>query len=211
MWKIPPVLELLGNVFPFCFSSWNLHVIKYYYTQIEDDISTDVSVSTGVEEDEEDGERVDTSIRSTKRPLTSVKNEQYKTLKKKKEAQENDLLEQAIICLKKDNEKGELSSKKAEDDDDQFGKFAACELRTLQDQHIKRQAKWKIQSALHEAQCVNYDRQSPMPWPNATTFDNRPMYNQMQRQPFPGHFTTPSPSPSINQYSSCVDADNQMD
>ena len=95
---------------------------------------------------------------STKRPLTSKTGQ--KSAKKKREAQENELLEQAILCMK--NESQEKQASKKPDDDDLFGQFITAEIRSIQDPYIKRQTKWKIQSAINEANSILYAQQAPV-------------------------------------------------
>ena len=135
---------------------------------------------------------------STKRPLTSKTGQ--KSANKKREAQENELLEQAILCMK--NESQEKQASKKPDDDDLFGQFITAEIRSIQDPYIKRQTKWKMLSAINEAHSILYAQQAPVSWPGRTWENRAPVAN------FPlNSFSQPwkeiSPTPShISQSSS---------
>ena len=74
----------------------------------------------------------DDTIRSTKRPLPVGKQSVNK--KKKKEAQEDILLQKAIQCMERSDNK--------EDEDDIFGRYVASELRSTFIQSVWQSGKF---------------------------------------------------------------------
>ena len=167
-----------------------------FYTQVDEDTSDTIELED-LDEDRQNEEETD--VHSTKRPLAAKKNPQ--AAKKKREAQESELLEQAILCMKQDSEERKGCSKKT--DDDLFGQFIAAEIQSIRDPYIKRQTKWKIQLAIHEAHNMLYSQQPPVPWPGLTWETTTPMANIP-----PNSFSQPwkdiSPTPSHLSQSNAV-------
>ena len=64
---------------------------------------------------------------------------QVKRVQRKREAQEKELLEQAILCMKKESQEKQASKKP--DDYDLFCQFITADIRSIQDPYIKRQTK----------------------------------------------------------------------
>ena len=89
--------------------------------------------------------------------------------KRKKEAQEVELLEKAILCMEKEGKEESC----VKDVDDIFGQFVACELRAIQDDSEKRLKKFKIHSIFYGAENTNLHSHtmqgswfpSPFPYP----------------------------------------------
>ena len=135
-------------------------------------------------EDEEEPSAEESSIEpiSTKKPTNKATANEKLTPRKRIEAKENELLQVAIECLKEEGTK-----KGSEDADELFGKFVASELRTISDEHIKRQAKWKIQFALFEVHDFLHHNQPP-PWPNAYGACDPPLPRHIAPSPTPSQF-----------------------
>ena len=116
--------------------------------------------------------------------------------KKKKEAQEDILLQKAIQCMERSDNK--------EDEDDIFGRYVASELRSIDNIHTKRLAKWQIQSIIfnvHSGTAIQPERRPSWQFPGQ-------QFNCDQAQSiFPPPFTHPrlqrtssSPFASSSQY-----------
>lgn len=92
------------------------------------------------------------------KPASSSMNvaKEKQTKKRKREAQEDLLLEKAISCL----EKGRNDSKDR-DTDQVFADFIASELQEIKDSRVKRMTKWKIQNVLYEG--LNFGTTGPWP------------------------------------------------
>lgn len=123
-------------------------------------------------------------------------------MKKRREAKENLLLEKAIVCM----EQVDKGRDKDSDDDDLFGQFIASEIQSIRDPYIKRQLKWDIQSAIHEAHNAILSRQSPASWAGESFENQLPkmplssfsqLWNKKMISPTPScmsHSLSPSPT-----------------
>ena len=111
------------------------------------------------------------TVRSTKRPLEGKQSATFK--RKKREAQEDVLLQKAIRCMEKSTSNNdEDKDKHKEDDDEIFGRYVATELRSM-DISVKRLTKWKIQSIIFGAHSGPWQAQQHEAYP--------PYNNLMQR------------------------------
>ena len=124
------------------------------------------------------------SVRSTKRPTSTKASNVSK--RKKRELQEDFILERAISCM----EKAEHNVPKSTDGDDVFGQYVASELKSMDNPQIKRITKWKIQSLIFYAHS-DYTMTPPPPWQHPQQL----MPSQDQRQPLgypaPSQFMSP--------------------
>jgi hypothetical protein len=127
-----------------------------------------------VQGDSKDGTTEDIQlVRSTKRPIDSGKKSTLKQKKKKNTTDVDDLLEEAMTCLRKDD-KPKSSN---ENEDDLFGKFIVSELKSIHDMHLKRQVKWKIQMAIHEG--LSFVSSPPAtPWLPVNSYNQPPPFYQ---------------------------------
>ena len=106
-----------------------------------------------------DGEVAEESeIHSTKRPTALSR-------KRKREAQEDKLLEKAVSLMVSGPSTSMAIAK--EDDEDIFGRFIASELRAIADPQIKRLVKWNIQSAIFNVSMPSV--QQPYPFTGASS------------------------------------------
>ena len=112
-------------------------------------------------------------VRSTKRPLDA--SNKGKKKKKQQNTAEDSLLEEAINCLKKEGKEDD----QAKDEDDIFGKFIVSELKGIKDVRLKRQVKWRIQTAIYEAHNILPAEIPSNPWATVPTF-GQPSYHQTQ-------------------------------
>ena len=99
-------------------------------------------------------------MHSTKLPTTTP-------IDQPKKGEEDLLLEKAIMCMEQVDK-----ARDKESDDDLFGQFIASEMQSIRDPYIKRQLKWNIQSAIHEAHNTILSCQSPASWSRAS-FENQ--------------------------------------
>ena len=88
-------------------------------------------------------------VRSTKRP-TSTKEPKVTSKRKKRETQEDLLLQKALSCMEKAEKN---TAKRSDDDDDIFAQYniIASELRSIENPQAKRLIKWRIQSLIFSA------------------------------------------------------------
>ena len=125
-------------------------------------------------------------VKSTKRP---IKNRDQRTNKRKKQADQEDLLlEKALLCMERAGE----STQRKDDDDDIFAQYIATEIRAIKDPQVKRMGKWKIQSIVFSAQAPQQEAYNSAP---GMAWDyERPGYPFSCAQP--RHNPTPSSAPS---------------
>ena len=83
--------------------------------------------------------------------------------RKRKEAKEDALLEKAIRCMETGISKIVTTK---HDSDKIFAEFIASELRSIEDNQVKRMLKWKIQNVLYGS-----DFNTPLSWCPPNTFN----------------------------------------
>uniref|UniRef100_A0A1X7TAA6 Uncharacterized protein n=1 Tax=Amphimedon queenslandica TaxID=400682 RepID=A0A1X7TAA6_AMPQE len=107
--------------------------------------------------EEESTSEISEDIESNSDQETSIQNalkrklEQPRVQKRKKEAEEVELLEKAVVCMEKEGKEESC----VKDVDDIFGQFVACKLRAIQDDSEKRLKKFEIHSNLYGAENTN--------------------------------------------------------
>ena len=83
------------------------------------------------------------------RPAKAIK---QRSTKRRKGLQEEVLLEKVLSVMEKNGE----SSERKMDADEIFAQYVASELRCIEDPHIKRVTKWKIQSIIFNAHSTGF-------------------------------------------------------
>ena len=92
-----------------------------------------VSDTVSVVEETSDEATTETQVRSTKRPTSNK--DKCSTKRKKQADQEDLLLQKALLCMER-AEEGRQG--KLDDDDEIFARFIATEIRSIKDHHVKR-------------------------------------------------------------------------
>ena len=94
--------------------------------------------------------------------------------KRKREAQEVELLQKGITCMEKEGQE----ESRVKDVDEVFGQFVACELRAIEDDSEKRLIKFKIHSILYGIDSTNLHSNAlqgswfPSPFPYAVSTES---------------------------------------
>ena len=122
------------------------------------------------------------------RPAKATK---QRSAKRRKGLQEEVLLEKVLSVMEKNGE----SSERKMDADAIFAQYIASELRCIEDPHIKRVTKWKIQSIIFSAHSTGFSgacQASIVPGTSCPT-DPLTVTPQQRPGPDPGHHSIPSP------------------
>ena len=132
-----------------------------------------VTTDESLEEYLPEAEDSSSAVRSTKRP-TTVK--EPNTKRKKRESQEDLILQRAVSCMERAEKN--ITKGNGNDGDDVFGQYVAFELKSMDNPHIKRVTKWKIQSLIYHthSECA---LQPYPPWQHP----EQPLPPQEQAQP----------------------------
>ena len=97
-------------------------------------------------------------------------------------------------------EKAGKSTQRKCDDDDIFAQYIATEIRSIEDPHVKRTVKWKIQSLIFSAHSSTYAAQHEaysatpgLSWDYRRQGYPQGPYNQSRQGPSPTPSSVPSP------------------